>query len=163
MSSVNAISTKSDTKKSSKVSTDLFGDEVKDNEHDSWQWRFLTTTFAAGFRSQKESVERWSVAVVLAVMDVLLDANVRLAKPSDEVSVQEKKELVATMFSPQEISQVSELPLENWGERQLDRLVQRNVRRNALVWADDGTIAERTQILSMVVNAEFLASLKRVQ
>lgn len=163
MSPLSTIPTKSDTKKLSAVLTDLFGDEVKDQEHDSWQWRFLTTTFSAAFRSQKERVERWPVPLVLAAMDVLLDANVRLAKPSNEVSVQEKKELVAAMFSPQEISQVSELPLGNWGVRQLDRLVQRNVRRNALVWADDGTITERTLLLSRVVNAEFLASLKRVQ
>lgn len=163
MSSIDAMPTKSVTKNSSRVLTDLFGDQVKHNEHDSWQWRFLTTTFAAAFRSKKDRVERWSISLVLAVMDVLLDANVRLAKASDEVSVQGKKELVAAMFSPQEISQVSELPLDRWGERQLDRLVQRNVRRNALVWADDGTITERTLLLSMVVNAEFLASLKRVQ
>lgn len=163
MSAINATPAKSDTKNSSRVSTDLFGDEVKDNQHDSWQWRFLTTTFSAAFRSKKDSVERWSGSLLLTVMDVLLDANVRLAKHSDEVSVQEKKELVAAMFSPHEISQVSEVPLENWGVRQLDRLVQRNVRRNALVWADDGTIIERTLLLSTVVNAEFLASLKSVQ
>ena len=143
---------------------DLLGQVDRDDSDQRsarWQCDFLRNF---GKLQQAPLEMRSAGRVLLAVLrDALIDHNIILASSESNLALEQKRRVVAEVFSTVEIAKISELPVEQWGSKQMDRLVSRNIKRNYLLWFDGVDELVARSLLSDVFNQDFINAHLTVQ